>query len=90
MDDASFFNIKESITYTYDFDHYIGPSSNPRWRPNPRAVGYIGYAFLESPGNPYDGIDNLRPESTAAVSAGMSAGTAAFSSLLLEERNWIL
>jgi len=60
MDDASFFDIRESITYTYDFNHYIGPSANPRWRPDPRSVGYIGYAFLESPGNPYDGIDNDR------------------------------
>jgi len=58
MDDASFFNIRESITYTWDYDHYIRPSANPQWKPNPSAVGYIGYAFLESPGNSYDGIDN--------------------------------
>ena len=30
---------------------------NPRW--NQRfPVGMVGYAFLESPGNPFDGIDN--------------------------------
>lgn len=58
MDDASFFNVRESIVYTWDFDHYINPSANPRWLPSPGDVGYIGYAFLESPGNPYDGIDN--------------------------------
>lgn len=58
MDDASFFNIRESIVYTWDFDHYINPSANPKWLPNPSDVGYIGYAFLETPGNPYDGIDN--------------------------------
>ncbi len=57
-DDASFFNIKESITYTWDFDHNIRPTANARWLPTPSDVGYIGYAFLESPGNPYDGIDN--------------------------------
>jgi hypothetical protein len=57
-DDASFFNIRESITYTWDFDHYISPSANPYWKPNPSAVGYVGYAFLESPGNQFDGIDN--------------------------------
>lgn len=57
-DDASFFNVREKITYTWDYDHYIRPSANPNWRPNPYAVGYIGYAFLESPGNKYDGIDN--------------------------------
>lgn len=57
-DDASFFDVRQSITYTWDFDKYISPSANPRWLPNPSAVGYIAYAFLESPGNPYDGIDN--------------------------------
>jgi hypothetical protein len=57
-DDATFFNVRENITYTWDFDHYIRPSANPQWKPNPSAVGYIGYAFLESPGNRYDGIDN--------------------------------
>lgn len=57
-DDVSFFDIRESITYTWDFDRYISPSANPRWLPNPTQVGYIAYAFLESPGNEYDGIDN--------------------------------
>lgn len=57
-DDASFFNVRESITYTWDFDHYINPAANPKWLPDPTQVGYIAYAFLESPGNSYDGIDN--------------------------------
>lgn len=57
-DDVSFFDIRESITYTWDFDRYISPSANPRWLPDPTAVGYIAYAFLESPGNEYDGVDN--------------------------------
>lgn len=57
-DDASFFNVRESITYTWDFDHYISPSANPKWLPDPTEVGYIAYAFLESPGNAFDGIDN--------------------------------
>lgn len=57
-DDVSFFDIRESITYTWDFDDYISPSANPRWQPTPSDVGYVGYAFLESPGNQYDGIDN--------------------------------
>jgi hypothetical protein len=57
-DDASFFDIREGITYTWDFEGTIRPSANPRWQPNPSAVGYIAYAFLESPGNPFDGIDN--------------------------------
>ncbi len=57
-DDVSFFDIREAITYTWDFDKYISPSANPRWLPDPTQVGYIAYAFLESPGNEYDGVDN--------------------------------
>ncbi len=57
-DDASFFDVREAITYTWDFERSIRASANPRWRPNPSVVGYIAYAFLESPGNGYDGIDN--------------------------------
>jgi hypothetical protein len=57
-DDASFFNVRESITYTWDFNHYINPAANPKWLPDPTQVGYIAYAFLESPGNSFDGIDN--------------------------------
>ena len=28
-DDASFFNVRESITYTWDFDKYIFTAANP-------------------------------------------------------------
>lgn len=58
MDDVSNFEIREALTYSYDFDDYIDPASNSGWEPDPHDVGYIGYAFLESPGNGYDGIDN--------------------------------
>ncbi len=57
-DDASFFNIRESIVYSWDFDDYISPTANPNWVGDPDDVGYIGYAFLESPGHSWDGIDN--------------------------------
>ncbi len=57
-DDVSFFDVREAITYSWDFDSNIRPSANPRWLPNPNEVGYIAYAFLESPGNQFDGIDN--------------------------------
>jgi len=52
-DDWSFFDVDQDITYTGDFDNDC--SSNPNWVGE---VGMVGYAFLESPGNPYDGIDN--------------------------------
>lgn len=63
-DDASFFDVRESITYTFDIEPgmggkgYIRPSANSQWKPNPNQVGYIAYAFLESPGNGIDGVDN--------------------------------
>ena len=52
-DDYSFFNVEEDITYTGDYDD--NASRNPLWTGD---VGVVGYAFLESPGNQFDGIDN--------------------------------
>ncbi|MFZ4618958.1 MAG: hypothetical protein ACOYNS_00250 [Bacteroidota bacterium] len=52
-DDWSFYDVNENITYTGDFDRNC--ARNPFWQ---GSVGMVGYAFLESPGNPYDAIDN--------------------------------
>lgn len=52
-DDWSFFDVQEDLTYTGDFPN--DNSRNPFWI---GPVGLVGYAFLESPGNPFDGIDN--------------------------------
>ncbi len=49
QDDLGTFLVDESITYSYDSDN----SGNKGQK-----VGWVGYAFLESPGNPFDGIDN--------------------------------
>jgi hypothetical protein len=59
-DDWSFFDVKENITYTGDIKGIYGRCmKNPFWQPTPcSGAGLVGYAFLESPGNPYDGIDN--------------------------------
>ena len=57
-DDCSFFDVRNAITYSWDFDHLITGDAAKKWLPDPTAVGYIAYAFLESPGNGYDGIDN--------------------------------
>jgi hypothetical protein len=54
-DDWSFFDVTRDITYTGDFDK--NASRDPFWT---GPVGMVGYSFLESPGNPYDGIDNDR------------------------------
>ncbi len=49
QDDLGTFVVEESITYSFDADN----SGNKG-----QEVGWVGYAFLESPGNPFDGIDN--------------------------------
>lgn len=49
QDDLGYFDINDWVTYSWDSDG-IGNRG--------QKVGYVGYAFLESPGNPYDGIDN--------------------------------
>lgn len=48
-DDLGYFDVDEWITYSWDSDG-IGNKGQD--------VGYVGYSFLESPGNPFDGIDN--------------------------------
>jgi len=55
-DDWSFFDVERDLTFTGDFDNNVGRNSS--WVGN--EVGMVGYAFLESPGNPFDGIDNDR------------------------------
>ncbi|HOJ05199.1 MAG TPA: hypothetical protein PK916_14460 [Bacteroidota bacterium] len=52
-DDFSFFDVNLDLTYTGDYPD--NNSRNPSWV---GPVGLVGYAFLESPGNPFDGIDN--------------------------------
>jgi len=54
-DDFSFFDVVRDLTYTGDYDKNC--SRNPSWT---GPVGMVGYAFLESPGNPYNGIDDDR------------------------------
>jgi hypothetical protein len=49
-DDDAAFDIRESLVYNFDPDNLGVGGYTP--------VGYYGAAFLESPGNPYDGIDN--------------------------------
>jgi len=49
-DDYASFDISSDITYSWDHDR-IGQGG---WQP----TGYAGYAFLESPGNQYNKIDD--------------------------------
>jgi hypothetical protein len=55
---VSAFDQSRSITYTTQDNqsHHAG-NWNTTWNPN-APIGYEGLAFLESPGNPFDGIDN--------------------------------
>ncbi len=56
-DDLALYDLGNDITYSWDSDDVGSPGWIPV-RPGEINVGYVGYAFLESPGNPYDGIDN--------------------------------
>ncbi|OQY26415.1 MAG: hypothetical protein B6244_13655 [Candidatus Cloacimonetes bacterium 4572_55] len=55
-DDLAYFDLANDITYSWDEDD-VG---SPGWVPvsDTRNVGYVGYAYLESPGVNIDGIDN--------------------------------
>lgn len=55
-DDLAFFDPENDITYSWDGTP--GPIPGWTWVSDEIQVGYAGYAFLESPGNPFDGIDN--------------------------------
>ena len=50
-DDAGAYNTRLDLAFAYDTD---GVGSPGQWSP----VGTAGYAFLESPGNSGDGVDN--------------------------------
>lgn len=49
QDDLGYFDPDAWITYSYDSDNKGNKGQK---------VGYIGYAYLESPGNAYNGIDD--------------------------------
>lgn len=49
-DDMASFNSFQDMAYCFDSDGLGSPGG---WK-----TGYVGYAYLESPGNSYDGIDN--------------------------------
>ncbi|MBU0473298.1 MAG: hypothetical protein KKF62_03970 [Bacteroidetes bacterium] len=49
-DDNASYNILLDLAYAFDDDGYGAPG---RWK-----TGYLGYAYLESPGNSFDSFDN--------------------------------
>jgi hypothetical protein len=56
-DDINWFDLEEEFTYSGDADDRGAVGWVPV-HPGVRNVGYVGYAFLESPGNHVDWIDN--------------------------------
>ncbi|MFA7329640.1 MAG: hypothetical protein WC326_01070 [Candidatus Delongbacteria bacterium] len=56
-DDVNQFSRDDEFTYTEDFDDR-GASGWTPVHPGVRNVGIVGYAFLESPGNSVDWLDN--------------------------------
>ncbi len=81
-DDFSFYDPTQNLTYTGDFKAINGqPMKNPLWV---GGTGLVGYAFLESPGNPFDGIDNDGDaDSSAFGSAAPRFTSADFDSVTL-------
>ena len=61
-DDLAYFDAENDITYSYDNPPGYSPCFDG-------PVGYAGYAFLESPGNSTDGIDNDGDNNEAGGSA---------------------
>ena len=85
-DDWSFFDVSSNLTYTGDIKAIFGrPMKNPFWQPTPSSgAGLVGYAFLESPGNPYDGIDNDGDaDSSSTGRFAPKFNSASFDSILL-------
>ncbi|MGD8782200.1 MAG: hypothetical protein PVH88_24945 [Ignavibacteria bacterium] len=78
-DDNAAFNRDESMAYMWDGDD-IGAGS---WSP----VGYFGGAFLESPGNPYDGIDN---DNDGQTGSGVSITESMFEPITLNLNDQII
>ncbi len=77
-DDWSFFDIPNNITYTGDYGR---STNNPLWVGQ---IGTVGYAFLESPGNPFDGIDNdVDADSTTFGQSAPRFTEASFDSTLI-------
>jgi hypothetical protein len=56
-DDNAYFERAPRLNLTYTWDNY-GHGVDLRGNCSP--TGYLGYAFLETPGNPFDGADNDR------------------------------
>ncbi len=52
-DDNASFDLKLDIAFAFDQDGR-GSSDFGTWSP----TGYLGYAYLESPGNPFNGLDD--------------------------------
>jgi len=63
-DDACFFDISTNATYFWDFNMDV--SDNPLWKGD---VGYASIVLLQTPGNPFDGIDNDRDNANVSGSS---------------------
>lgn len=62
QDDLAYFDLNNNLTYTWDSDD---KTSDQSWIPLSKVLpgvrtttGYAGYAYLESPGNGFNGIDD--------------------------------
>jgi hypothetical protein len=51
-DDNAYYDTFLDLAYAFDADGF-STTPTPRWK-----TGYMGYAFLESPGNPFNGVND--------------------------------
>ncbi|MBN2105602.1 hypothetical protein JW835_16305 [bacterium] len=79
-DDGGSYDLVNDVAYQYDGDFY----GSTGWYP----VGLLGLAFLETPGNPYDGIDNDGDGATYA--GGQTLTTEMFQSRTVNEGDTII
>lgn len=74
--DCGQFDKEEDVAYLWDYDG-VGASD---WGPDP--IGYFGAAFMESPGNQHDGIDN---DNDGALGSGPTISESMFSPRTVSE-----
>ena len=83
QDDWADFDKVDDIAFSYDngtdLESGLGGIGASGWSP----VGLAGYAFLESPGNPYDGIDN---DGDASFGSGNTITTQMFEPVIFSSR----
>ena len=84
-DDACFFDIENNYTFFWDWP--MDNSRNPFWQGDP---GYAAMTLVQSPCNPYDGIDNDRDNALVAGSSAPFFTAADFNGSIIQAGSQIV